>query len=406
MEDEENQAIINGLSSRLSQSPPIQDKYASLRIPEAVHSEFAPITVPAAPSSIELPQAQQPDVKSTISQYLLDKYSDENRQKILDANAKDASGINWSAGLAALGAGIAGKDAIGAGQSILKRQDDSRKSKLDAFDTGKSQMVKDYQFKNEMTKAERDEALFKRESDVTSEESKLAQSLAKKMMPGGDFSNMSASQINKSIPSIAKIYDIEQRKLDRQEAREERRFQAGIKLDEKTQGLKTPYGLANTEDDAKKLKEAHESKLNFDSKINEMIALREKHGGGALLNREDVGRAKQLSKDALLEYKNMAKLGVLSQADEAIINAIIPADPLAYDFIPGQDPILHKLKEFKKDKDKDFATRVSTRTRQGIATSNSDTPKSEYPKQVRKGNQVATVSNATEEQEARDEGFQ
>ena len=160
------------------------------------------------------------------------------------------------------------------------------------------------------------------------------------------------------------------RAADRAEARNERRFQAGIKMDEKAQAMQTPYGLANSVDDAKQLKEAHESKKNFDSKLNEMIALREKNKGGALLNRDDVGRGQQLSKDLLLEYKNMAKLGVLSKSDEDIINAIIPADPLQYNSplasIQGQDPTLHRLKSFKSDSDKDFSNRVQTRTRSGI----------------------------------------
>lgn len=164
------------------------------------------------------------------------------------------------------------------------------------------------------------------------------------------------------------------RAADRKEARDERRFQAGIVRDEKMQGLKTPYGLANTVDDAKQLKEAHEAKFNFDSKIQEMIDLRKKYGT-EYLNREAVARGKQLSKDLLLEYKNMAKLGVLSKADEDIINAIIPADPLGQDWAPGQDPILSNLTKFKADSDRDFATRVQTRTREGISQSQTAGPR-------------------------------
>lgn len=163
------------------------------------------------------------------------------------------------------------------------------------------------------------------------------------------------------------------RAADRKEARDERRFQAGIVRDEKLQGLKTPYGLANTVDDAKQLKEVHEAKFNFDSKIQEMIDLRKKYGT-EYWNREAVARGKQLSKDLLLEYKNMAKLGVLSKADEDIINAIIPADPLGQDWAPGQDPILSNLTKFKADSDRDFATRVQTRTRTGLAQSQSMPP--------------------------------
>lgn len=160
--------------------------------------------------------------------------------------------------------------------------------------------------------------------------------------------------------------------LDRKEARDERRFQHGIKMDEKMQAFKTPYGLANSEGDAKKLKDAFEMKKSFDNKIDQMIALREKHNGGAVLNRDDVDRGKQLSQDLLLAYKDLAKLGVLSISDEKILRDIIPSDPLQYNSpfvaVTGQDPTLHRMKSFKSDSDKDFETRVGTRTRSGIDT--------------------------------------
>ncbi len=149
------------------------------------------------------------------------------------------------------------------------------------------------------------------------------------------------------------------RKDDLKEKREYERGQKEEKL------VVPGYGMANNEDDAKKIKDGIEEKNNFDQKIDEMIALREKHGGGAIMNREDVARGKQLSKDALLSYKNMAKLGVLSAADQAIIDAIIPSDPLAYNSpiaaAQGQDPILNNLKKFKQDSDSNFQTRLGTR---------------------------------------------
>jgi hypothetical protein len=166
--------------------------------------------------------------------------------------------------------------------------------------------------------------------------------------------------------------EIDAKREDVRTRRAELRQEKSNKRDDKLQELQTPYGIANTADDAKKLKEAFEAKKNFDNKIQQMIDLRVKHGGGATLDRTDVARGKQLSKDLLLEYKNMAKLGVLSQSDEAIINAIIPEDPLQYNdpisAVRGQDPTLTRLQSFKADSDKDFETRVATRTRAGVKT--------------------------------------
>jgi len=119
-------------------------------------------------------------------------------------------------------------------------------------------------------------------------------------------------------------------------------------------------GMAYTPDDAKQLKEAQETKDSFDRKIQEMIDLRKEYGG-EVVNRVAVDRGKQLSKDLLLAYKNMAKLGVLSQADEDIINAIIPKDPLAFQFTPGGDSILNRLEKLKGDVGKDYESRLKNR---------------------------------------------
>ena len=160
----------------------------------------------------------------------------------------------------------------------------------------------------------------------------------------------------------------------RQDARQE-------KKDEKKEALRVgDFGYARTSDDAKKLKSAMETKESFDSSLGELIALREKHGGGAILNRDDVARGKQLSKQLLLQYKDMAKLGVLSASDEAILNAIIPSDPLAYDWVPGGDPILHKLKKFHGDVQRDYQTKLKNRLQdyQGPASQGA-TPQGKKP---------------------------
>lgn len=123
-------------------------------------------------------------------------------------------------------------------------------------------------------------------------------------------------------------------------------------------------GLAWTTADQKELKDAVELKSNFTNKINEMIELRKQYGFN-VTDRAAVARGKQLSKDLLLIYKNMAKLGVLSKSDENIINTIIPSDPLGYSFKGSsqEDPILHVLEKFKGDTDLDFGTTVKNRVK-------------------------------------------
>lgn len=149
----------------------------------------------------------------------------------------------------------------------------------------------------------------------------------------------------------------------------ERKDALAVKNEEKQMALTTPYGLANTPDDAKIIKEAHEAKMSLFSQVDEMIKLRQKYEGGAIMQPDDQGYATQLSNDALLAYKNLKKLGVLSKSDEDIVNAIIPKDPLRLrgmaEVISGQDAVLSKLVNFRDNKSKDFASGIQARIRGG-----------------------------------------
>lgn len=315
--------------------------------------------------------AQLAKVKQSLAEkYGLNKYSDEERAKLLSDVQKDrdSQGFDWSGMIAGIGAGLQGKSVSDTMDTISKARETKRTQKLADFDKQREQTISKIKFDQEMKDYEDKDTLRAREQDINSQESQLARTLAGKMLPSKDFSQMTAAQINKALPSLTKMYEIEQKKLDRQDARSLLGAAKQEKLDEKLQQLKTPVGIANTIEDAKNLKEGFESKKNFDAKIQEMIDLRKQYGGEAF-NREAVARGKQLSKDLLLEYKNMAKLGVLSKSDEDILNAIIPSDPLAFkplEAATGQDSILATLEKFKADSDRDFYTKVSTRTREGL----------------------------------------
>lgn len=333
-----------------------------------------------------------------INDYISSKYGLKQRQDLQNQLAQENEGPNWRAGLAALGTGIAGGNAAAAGQAILNQQAQDQKNRLGLFD--------------QEAEREKNERLGAEENDPNSQSSILARKIATDMGVDPTLAQgLTASRFSKFSPILEKKYRLEQDKLSREDAlksreeiarmssldrramAEDRRALAderladrkaaadeklADKMTEREYKLKTPFGLANTEDDAKKLKDASELKNNFDNKLDQMIALRQKHGGGAALNREDVARGKQLSKDLLLEYKNLAKLGVLSQSDENIINAIIPEDPLEYNsplaFVQGQDPTLSRLKSFKEDSNKDFSNRIATRTRTGNMAEQPSTP--------------------------------
>jgi hypothetical protein len=209
------------------------------------------------------------------------------------------------------------------------------------------------QYKNYMDREKFDADNKSQEYDQTLKLNQLGQQ-GEKMMRDAD-AEAADRAIRERQLDIDEMYKKGMLGVNREEAR-----RSNIKdLEE----YDTTYGLARTKDDAKKLKDAQELKGAFDSKLTEMIDLRKKHGGGEIWNREDVSRGKQLATDTLLLYKDLAKLGVLSKSDEKLLNKVIPEDPLAYSFAPGQDPILSNLEKFKAGAEKDFETRLNTRLR-------------------------------------------
>lgn len=70
------------------------------------------------------------------------------------------------------------------------------------------------------------------EADPESQESKLAQGLAKEMLPSRDFSGMSAAQLKQSLPMINKLYEAKQSSMDRQANLQARQEEQNIRREE------------------------------------------------------------------------------------------------------------------------------------------------------------------------------
>jgi len=185
------------------------------------------------------PEMQQNVVQSYIRQkYGIGEKEGADRQALADEVQKSGSPI--AAALAGFGAGLQGKDVASGFKTAFDASQAKAKDKLNQFDQATEKKRKDFAFERDLTGAERqdkeygdNQAKKEREKDPASEESKLAQSLASRMIPGRDFSKMNADQINTLLPSLTKIYDIEQKKLDRSEARAERAAREQDKRDEK-----------------------------------------------------------------------------------------------------------------------------------------------------------------------------
>lgn len=190
-----------------------------------VEEEIDPITgLPKAPAV----PAQAPEMNPAVKDHLMKKfnlgeYSDENRKKVIEDNTGYDTRGSIGAALMSLGGGN--------GMDALKTRDASRRKEIEDFDKGRSNKIQEYGLDREVAKNTRDDELLARESDPKSQESVMANELAASM--GYKGPPITAQQFKSFSPVMQKKYEIEQRKLDRQEARDERRFQQGIKMGER-----------------------------------------------------------------------------------------------------------------------------------------------------------------------------
>lgn len=160
------------------------------------------------------------DVNDYIrKKYNLDPYTPEARDELVTANEEAKN--PWLAGLAGFGAGISGGNVGQAiGQAFQTQQADTTNA-LKAFDQNRNNAMQGFQFDRDLTKAEHEDSDYAksqdklaRESDPNSAESGLARDLAAKMIPGRKFDGMNAQQINGLLPSLTKIYEVEQKRLE------------------------------------------------------------------------------------------------------------------------------------------------------------------------------------------------
>jgi len=300
--------INRGITHFKSIDPEMTDDDILTNAQKVIAEKQAPIAaVPVSPvdsSKVDM-------VKQNLRiKYGMDDASAANRQAIVDQNTEDASGINWRAGLATLGAGLMGQNAIAAGESVLSRQAAERQGKLTEFDKARSNKIADFNQEREISKAEREDLQFsqdqdklKREQDPNSEESKMAQDLAK-AMGMGNVTGLTAAKFKEFSPALQKKYEIEQNKLNRQEARSDRQFQRDLMRDSK---------ISERDDkDIQKLSKDVAGIQDMTTAINEV----EKELGGSLDEFSTEGGLKKNGKEVDLPGVSLPWIGRVSAYDD------------------------------------------------------------------------------------------
>lgn len=352
----------------LSQPPP----QAPLPImPKMSQSKPAPMMSNDDELTLEnyKPQEMNPEVKQYIAKkYGLTEEVNADAYKAAEERVKERDPSATTEFIAGIGAAIAGRDPSGVSKTFDNIRAGNRDKEIGSLDRKRKAQIEDMQ-------VQRQSDLY----DPASAQSQAFRSAISSQFPriaeayGDTWNNVSAADKDLLFEPLKLREQMDARKetarilsANREEQRADRDMYRNYQMQEKQERdlreRDTQYGVARTNDDAKKLKDAGETKQKFDAQLSELIGLREKYGS-EVANRDVVARSKQLSKDLLLGYKELAKLGVLSQADEAILNEIIPSDPTQFSMSQmfGQDPTLTKLKAFKADTEQEFKNRLQNR---------------------------------------------
>lgn len=172
------------------------------------------------------------------------------------------------------------------------------------------------------TAFDRTQAENKEKDDPASPVSKEYQALAGRMIPGRDFSGISASQLERALPPIVKMYEIEQGRTAKTEKLEAEKKAKVIP------GFDTAGDVQIDETEARKLREGVAEFNTFREGLRQYQDLIRKHGTTEILDRGAAAEMDAMAKNLQLKVKNLAQLGVLSASDIPFIEKQIPAPGL------------------------------------------------------------------------------
>lgn len=298
-----------------------------------------------------------------VNSYLKDKYfTGDLSDKNLSAERETADDRRAMAGvgqgLSTIAAGLTGtKPATDFYDKLATNSDRGVKD----IETRRKSKMDEARFAQEAQKFGMDEDKFRRDrrlQDPDSPESKVFQNAIKAASPEmfSDDELMHVTAADKDrVQSLAQLKEqVAARKEASRLAYQTRSDARTEKKQERAEKLETPLGQAKTEQDAKDIKDATASYHNLKQGLQKMEDLRNKYGS-EFLNRSAVAEGKNLSTDLLLEYKQLAKLGVLSKSDTDLLNKLIPEDPLQFEWTGSTMKKLKTLSDTIDGKLKNFA---------------------------------------------------
>lgn len=410
--EEPREKVVQAIDLIKEQNPGKSDEEV-LAIGQELQTQ-ATQTTTSAPTMESVPSTQETtttettrsSVSSPVQDYLMQKYGDrfspEARQRIVEQNQQESS--KWTskipAAMAVIGETMAGRNAAQGAANIMQMQEDERKGRLDRFDTDRKQAIDEIGIEDTITTSMNRREIESRKKDPQSAESQLARTLASEMMPGGDYENMSAAELESMIPNMKGLMDARLRERELEERLQRSRLEHDAKLKKMEDDSKKTKSLSSSQSQAATFADRIEqSEKAFDELTREGYDRSDITAGlGAML--PNVVKSSEAQRQAQAE-RNFINAVLRRESGAAI--APSEFDSAEEQYFPRAGDSDETLAQKKQNRE--IVLNGLRREVDPAGESTNESTSYEYPKDLRKDDKVVTVQNKEQETEAKQEGW-
>lgn len=305
--------------------PPVEQPAEPNKLDYEIENDVvAPPISPSVSTNPVSASGKASDKKDLEAEAILSSSDNDNTRRLAELEALKKR--NLPNKLASFGAGIG--DAIsasasafggnapgGSQQRLIERQDKQ-------LDTDKKDI--ESRIRNDS------------KSDISKQYQALVAQFLQKDPADPTILGLTANQIAEKIPQIEKLAALRQqeelKRLQIENTNAIKNQAASDKAEKTADDLWTPMGTAHTKNDAKILKDVFTSYTGTKSSLDSLLDLR-KQKGAEFFDRGSVKAAETIAADLTVQYKELAKLGVLSGTDYALLERLVPTDPLQVDIL-------------------------------------------------------------------------
>lgn len=168
-----------------------------------------------------------------LLKYLGEKYSDEERANVEEQARQAKNNSAFMQAASGFGDALAGRSSSDTAQRFEGIRQGIDRDTVGKFDQGRKNALMDYDLKNKLQADERNQDLQKKFDDMNSDETNTLRMYGAKIgLPPEKLQQMNGTQIKNLSPMFKEMYELDQKRLDRQDNKEERRALFGMRRED------------------------------------------------------------------------------------------------------------------------------------------------------------------------------